>query len=625
MRIELPGISATRGNVREAMRVRFVAKAAPVQTRPPAVLRAQNLRKVYPARWSLLGRDRPAAKAVDGVTFTLRQGDVLTLLGEPGSGRSTLARVLARDLEASGGGLYPDPPQHLLHLITLLSRYCELQDRLAEVETGVWAPALHRLDGFLAELPLIEAQGLLPASARPRRLARRVRALRRDVQHVVTRAARAADRAAERVRPLLLMARESVDEGGPAREDFLNHYLHARRELRIALARIEGDARTRASPLRRRLSGILADLPLMDNHPTMVSLRRAKVALMDVKVWSSLLSDESLAHLRDDLKAAATGLVPEMRNGVRRGDVERYLANIDARFNLARVPRKRLARFRRAVQRVSAADALLVDPRMSVWRIVQEGLRQRRGRGPLTAREAATREALELAGLVPVTAYLSREFGTLPPEAQSLALLARALARRPKALILDEALDHLEPRSLAATMARIRERLGTAVLVVTGDLETARHVGGTLGVLYHGRIVEKGPTADLLRTPVHPYLRALVRAAPAPTVPPAAPVTGLVSPAQDGAEPVANGCRYFRHCPEAKSLCHERAPDPVLLADGRRFAECHFAPGLFAPEAPTVRVPVVVRDASPAPAEPPEPAPEPYSEVAAVALLALAP
>jgi peptide/nickel transport system ATP-binding protein len=104
--------------------------------------------------------------------------------------------------------------------------------------------------------------------------------------------------------------------------------------------------------------------------------------------------------------------------------------------------------------------------------------------------------------------------------------------------------------------------------------------------MYLGRVVEEGPTAELLASPQHPYTAGLIA-----TVPSLDPGAARPRPPQgevpDAANPPA-GCAYHPRCPIAAQICPDRSPSlaPVAGApEGRRRAACHF-PGTWAPERP---------------------------------------
>ena len=97
--------------------------------------------------------------------------------------------------------------------------------------------------------------------------------------------------------------------------------------------------------------------------------------------------------------------------------------------------------------------------------------------------------------------------------------IARALAPRPEVLIADEPVSMLDVSirlEILQLLNELKLERNLAVLYITHDLATARHFSSQIVVMRTGRVVERGPSNDVILKPVHPYTQLLVRAAPDP-------------------------------------------------------------------------------------------------------------
>jgi len=151
---------------------------------------------------------------------------------------------------------------------------------------------------------------------------------------------------------------------------------------------------------------------------------------------------------------------------------------------------------------------------------------------------------------------------------QQRVLLAMALANEPDLLILDEPLSSLD----VITRGELGDLLRTvgnhrARLVITHDLDTASRLADNLAVLYGGKIVEIGPTREILQRPRHPYTKALLRAYPNMTT-----VKDLQGIKGRMTRPVS-GCPFHPRCTQAIDICSETIP-PLTWSQGRGVA-CH--------------------------------------------------
>lgn len=128
-------------------------------------------------------------------------------------------------------------------------------------------------------------------------------------------------------------------------------------------------------------------------------------------------------------------------------------------------------------------------------------------------------QLLELVDLTPVEDFYDKYPHQLSGGQRQRVSIARALTVNPSFLIADEAVSMVDVSirvSLLKTLSLLRERLGVGFLFITHDLAIAKYFAwqGQIGVMYLGRIVEYGPTPQVVGDPGHPYTRALLSAVP---------------------------------------------------------------------------------------------------------------
>lgn len=192
----------------------------------------------------------------------------------------------------------------------------------------------------------------------------------------------------------------------------------------------------------------------------------------------------------------------------------------------------------RRIGTVFQDPASYLNPSISVGRQLAEVLRVC---GGLDRRTARTR-AVELLDAVEIRdpERVARQIPShLSGGMQQRVGLAAAVACEPDLLVADEpttALDARTQSEVLALLADLRARRGMSLLFVSHDLAVVAAVCDRVAVFQHGRIVEHGPTEQILRRPAHPYTRTLVMASPA-TLP--ASAVGRTPPAAQEAPVVA--------------------------------------------------------------------------------------
>lgn len=156
------------------------------------------------------------------------------------------------------------------------------------------------------------------------------------------------------------------------------------------------------------------------------------------------------------------------------------------------------------------------------------------------------------------------------------ATMAIATVLQPKLIIADEptsALDVVVQRQVMMTLARVQEELGAATILIGHDMGLIAQFSDSIGVLYAGRLVERGDIDVVLNGPRHPYTRLLVESLPdMETRKDFVGIPGLPPPLFN--RPA--GCRFHPRCPFAFDRC--RAEEPALQEVAGRLVACHLYP-----------------------------------------------
>jgi oligopeptide/dipeptide ABC transporter ATP-binding protein len=215
-----------------------------------------------------------------------------------------------------------------------------------------------------------------------------------------------------------------------------------------------------------------------------------------------------------------------------------------------------------------------LSPRLTVGYLVTEPFRIH-GK-PLADPDATARDLLAMVGLPP--AMIRRYPHELSGGQARRVGVARALALRPRLVIADEptaGLDVSVQAEVLNLMADLRRDMGLAYLIITHNLALVRHVADRVTVLYLGRVVEEGPTAQVFAHPAHPYTASLIAAEPRPD-----PRQRRADLAIKGEVPSIlrrpKGCEFHTRCPLAQDICRTTAPALAVTGPGRA-ARCHMA------------------------------------------------
>jgi oligopeptide/dipeptide ABC transporter ATP-binding protein len=262
---------------------------------------------------------------------------------------------------------------------------------------------------------------------------------------------------------------------------------------------------------------------------------------------------------------------------------------------------RKLRSYRREVQMVFQDPTASLNPRQTIYESVAEGIRIHRiHKGPNgESEEQLVARALSRAGMRPPERFYLLYPHELSGGQRQRVVIAGALVFDPKVIVADEPVSNLDASvrgEILRLLLGLRDSLQLSILIVTHDLGLAWTVADRVAVMYLGRIVEIGPTEEVLLRPRHPYTKALLDVVPE--------AGGIDRPILQGEPPdptrVPAGCRFHPRCPvvasgEAATLGIEarcRGEDLALeeLSPGH-FAACYEAALRLGSVTPPLREP----------------------------------
>ncbi|MDX2234667.1 MAG: ABC transporter ATP-binding protein [Hyphomonadaceae bacterium] len=184
---------------------------------------------------------------------------------------------------------------------------------------------------------------------------------------------------------------------------------------------------------------------------------------------------------------------------------------------LTEAERKQIRDARKDLQIVFQDPLASLDLRMTVGSSIAEPLIAFEPALSRQQREDRSREMMALVGLDPT--LINRYPHELSGGQNQRVGIARAMVMKPKLVVCDEAVSALDvsiQAQIVRLLIRLQKQFGLAMLFISHDLAVVREVSHRVLVLYLGRVVELGVTADIFADPRHPYTKALLSAAPTP-------------------------------------------------------------------------------------------------------------
>jgi oligopeptide/dipeptide ABC transporter ATP-binding protein len=205
-----------------------------------------------------------------------------------------------------------------------------------------------------------------------------------------------------------------------------------------------------------------------------------------------------------------------------------------------------------------------LNPVFTVGDQIAEAVRLHQGLGRKDARARAV-ELMRLVGIPSAERRVHDYPHQMSGGMRQRVMIAIALSSDPKLLIADEpttALDVTVQAQILELMKELRERLGMAIMLITHDLGVVAEMVDEVAVMYAGRVVERGPVAEIFASPQHPYTEALLESIPLLGMRYATPLKAIRGTVPSPLDWPA-GCRFAPRCDYVFEKCVGN--DPPLL------------------------------------------------------------
>jgi len=237
--------------------------------------------------------------------------------------------------------------------------------------------------------------------------------------------------------------------------------------------------------------------------------------------------------------------------------------------DLRKLSRMEYKEYRRSVQMIHQDPFSALNPTKTVYQILSSPLKRwgfARSRAELIKKVS---ELLEVVGLTPPSDFLFKYPHQLSGGQRQRVVVARAISVNPKVVVADEPITMIDVSlriGLLDLLLDLRERLGTAYLFITHDFGAARYFaakgGGSIAVMYLGKIVEQGPAEDVIHDPLHPYTKVLLSAVPVPDPELTRKKKTIKLKSLDIPSPInpPPGCKFHTRCPESMNICSKKEP-----------------------------------------------------------------
>jgi len=244
--------------------------------------------------------------------------------------------------------------------------------------------------------------------------------------------------------------------------------------------------------------------------------------------------------------------------------------------NITNLTDQEMRKTRQKIQVIFQDPYESLNPRMSIYDIISEPVHVQKAARSLEEIKDKITKVMEDMDLVPPEEFLYRFPHELSGGQRQRVAIARAFILQPQFIVADEPVSMLDASirsEVAKLILSLVEKFHISFLYITHDIALSRYMCNRIAVMYLGKIVERGPTDDVIQHPFHPYTEALIAAVPVPD--PTVKRTEIVLKGEiPSAVNPPSGCRFHTRCMYAQDICKKE--EPPLVESGNRYFACYF-------------------------------------------------
>lgn len=236
--------------------------------------------------------------------------------------------------------------------------------------------------------------------------------------------------------------------------------------------------------------------------------------------------------------------------------------------------RRKMRRLRQEMQMVFQDPFSSLDPRQTVSQLISEPIIEHKLLSSKADIDRRTLELMETVGLA--ERYVNVYPHELDGGRRQRIGIARALAVNPKLIVCDEpvsALDVSIQAQILNLLKQLQRDMGLTYIFITHDLSVVKYFSDDIAVMYLGQMVEKAPSDDLFKNPIHPYTKALLSAIPLPIVGRDKPQRQLIKGEITSPVNLPDECRFGKRCDYTADVCRRCNP-PLREVEANHFVAC---------------------------------------------------